>query len=571
MGKYKNFIAAIYCPVKNLIDITDLNEFAEEFAWIEKHIHVGKVYLETYRHGTTIDRQHMLNIIEFFKSRGIEVAGGITTDGEADGEGGFDPLCYTSEKTRTLLKEVIEFTASLFDEIILDDFYFTNCRCHSCIDEKKDRSWSDFRLELMKEISENIIVAPAKAVNPNVKMVIKFPNWYEHFQDAGYNLEDEPAIFDGIYTGTETRNPMYTQQHLPKYLSYFNMRVMENVAPGRNGGGWYDPYECTYNLTSYAEQAYLTLFAKAKEAMMFCLGSLLQPEFSLCVPINGQIFNEVDSYLYKLGNPVGVATYIPFHSHGEDFLHNYVGMLGIPLEPYPTYPDEAKTIFLTKGATKDPNIVNKVKDSLMKGADVIVTSGFVEGATKYGFQDILANVTVSNRKAKVNRYAYSKDGGVCFGGCEEAAKEIIIPQVKFLTNDTWELVGAFGEDNSFAILIKTLYGHGHLYILTIPDDYGDLYNYPRNILTPIRNLFTKESPIDLDSFSKVGLFTYDNNCFVLHSFRPYYDDVAITLKQEFTAIKDVVTGQILKAEKEQDKMVVRLRLAPGVNKIFECI
>jgi hypothetical protein len=571
MGKYKNFTAAIYCPVSNLIGITDLKEFADKFAWVEKHINVGKVYLETYRHGTTINKEHILEIIEFFKSRGIEVAGGITTDGEADGEGGFDPLCYTSEKTRTLLKEVIEFTASLFDEIILDDFYFTNCRCHSCINVKKERSWSEFRLELMKEISENIIVAPAKAINPNVKMVIKFPNWYEHYQDAGYNLEDEPAIFDAIYTGTETRNPMYTQQHLPKYLSYFNMRYMENVAPGRNGGGWYDPYECSYNLTSYAEQVYLTLFAKAKEAMMFCLGSLLQAEHSLCVPINGQVFSDMDSYLDKLGNPVGVATYLPFHSHGEDFLHNYMGMLGIPLEPYPTYPNEAKTIFLTKGATKDPDVVNKVKNSLMNGADVIVTSGFVEGATNYGFQDILANVTVTSRKAKVNRYAYSKDGGVCFGGCEEAAKEIIIPQVKFLTNDTWELIGGFGEDNSFAILIKTLYGHGHLYILTIPDDYGDLYNYPRNILTPIRNLFTKESPIDLDTFSKIGLFTYDNNCFVLHSFRPYYDDVAITLKQEFTAIKDVVTGQILKAEKEQDKMIVRLRLAPGVNKVFECM
>ncbi|HHX12567.1 MAG TPA: permease, partial [Clostridiales bacterium] len=151
---YKNFNAAIYCPVKNLIDIKDFEKFGKEFDWIEKNINVGKVYLETYRHGTTIDEKHMKKVIDFFKQRGIETSGGITTDGPDDGEGGFNPLCYTSESTRTMLTEVVEFTASLFDEVILDDFYFTNCRCESCIEAKKDRTWSEFRIELMKEISE---------------------------------------------------------------------------------------------------------------------------------------------------------------------------------------------------------------------------------------------------------------------------------------------------------------------------------------------------------------------------------------------------------------------------------
>lgn len=571
MEGYKNFKATIYCPVSNLIDITDIEAFAKKFEWIEKHIKVGKVYLETYRHGTIIEREQIEKIIEFFRSKGIETAGGITTDGAPDGEGGFDPLCYTKPATRNLLKEVVELTASLFDEIILDDFYFTNCRCSSCIEAKKDRSWKDFRLDLMKEVSENIIVGPAKAVNPKVKMVIKYPNWYEHFQETGYNLEMEPKIFDGIYTGTETRNPMYTQQHLPKYLSYFNLRYMENIAPGRNGGGWYDPYECSYNLTSYAEQAYLTLFAKAKEVMMFCLGSLLDPEFSLCVPVNGQIFMDMDAYLGELGEPAGTATYLPYYSHGEDYLHNYVGMLGIPLEPYPEYPENAKTIFLTKSAAMDKDIVSKVAKSLANGADVIVTSGFVDVATSLGFQDILANVTVTNRKASVNSYAYSNDGGVTFGGREESAKAIEIPQLEFQTNDTWEIIAGFGEDNNFPILIKTIYGKGHLYVLTIPEDYGDLYHYPRKILLLIRQLFYKDSPVLLDSVSKIGLFLYDNDCFILHSFIPWYDEVSVTLKNGYTAVKDLVSGKIIKSEVEKENNVVRFRLSPGINKVFKLI
>lgn len=571
MPSYKNFNAAIYCPVSDVMGIEDFDDFEKRFAWIEKHVRVGKVYLETYRHGRTAEPEQVKELIEFFKKKGIETAGGITTDGPPDGEGGFDPLCYTNSETRELLTRVAELTASLFDEFILDDFYFTNCRCPACIEAKGDKSWERYRLDLMRQISEDVIIGPAKKVNPKVKIIIKYPNWYEHFQETGYNLEDEPKIFDALYTGTETRNPMYTQQHLPKYLSYFNLRYMENVAPGRNEGGWYDPYECSYNWTSYAQQAYLTLFAKAKEVMMFSLGSLLHPDYSLCIPINGQIFSDVDKFLGELGTPVGTATYLPFHSHGEDYLHNYIGMLGIPLEPYPIYPEDANTIFLTEGAAKDKDILSKIQKSLMNGADVIVTSGFLKAATPMGFQSALANVAVTQRKALVNCYAYSNDGGITFGGFVEASKPVLIPQLEFMTNDTWELIAGFGVDNSFPILIKTLYGKGRLYILTIPDDYGDLYHYPRTILNIIRGLFTKDLPINLESFAKVALFAYDNDTFILHSFQPWYDSVGIELKKSYSGLMDLVTSQVIKSEVQGDKKVIRLVLSPGINRVFKLI
>lgn len=571
MGNYKNFKVAIYCPVGNLAMIKDFEKFGRQFDEIQKHIGVDKVYLETYRQGRRIEKEQMEKCIRFFKDRGIEISGGITTDWMGEGEGGFSPLCYTNPEMKKMLTEVVEFTASMFDEIILDDFYFTNCRCESCVNAKGDRTWAEFRIELMKKISEEVIVGPAKRVNPKVKMIIKYPNWYEHFQDAGYNLEDESKIFDAIYTGTETRNPMYTQQHLPKYLSYFIMRYFENVAPGRNGGGWYDPFECFYNLTSYAQQPYLTLFAKAREIMIFCLGVLIHPDFSMSTPINGQVFKDMDKFLGELGNPTGTACYLPYHSHGEDYLHNYVGMLGIPLEPYPFYPKDAKTVFLTESAAMDGDIIGKITESLRNGADVIVTSGFVKEATKLGFQKHLCNVRYTDRKALVNSFGYSVDGGVRFGGLEESAKSIIIPQLEFMTNDTWEIVAGFGEDNSFPLLLKTKYGKGRLYVLTIPDDFGDLYHLPRKVLFPIRQVFQKNSPILFDSFPKVGLFTYDNGTFALHSFQPWIDEVRIILKDGYTAVEDLVSGRIIEGETEGKDTVVRLRLSPGNNMVFRMI
>ena len=73
-------------------------------------------------------------------------------------------------------------------------------------------------------------------------MVIKYPNWYEHFQGLGFDLDKEPKIFDGIYTGTETRDPEITDQNLQAYESYLIIRYFENIAPGRNGGGWVDTF-----------------------------------------------------------------------------------------------------------------------------------------------------------------------------------------------------------------------------------------------------------------------------------------------------------------------------------------
>src|SRR5690606_15533569 len=162
MPSYKNFNAAIYCPVSDVMGIEDFDDFEKRFAWIEKHVRVGKVYLETYRHGRTAEPEQVKKLIEFFKKKGIETAGGITTDGPPDGEGGFDPLCYTNSETRELLTRVAELTASLFDEFILDDFYFTNCRCPACIEAKGDKSWERYRLDLMRQISEDVIIGPAK-------------------------------------------------------------------------------------------------------------------------------------------------------------------------------------------------------------------------------------------------------------------------------------------------------------------------------------------------------------------------------------------------------------------------
>jgi hypothetical protein len=40
----------------------------------------------------------------------------------------------------------------------------------------------------------------------------------------------------------------------------------------------------------------------------------------------------VDRFIGKMGNPIGVKSYKPFHSYGEDYLPSYLGMAGIPMD-----------------------------------------------------------------------------------------------------------------------------------------------------------------------------------------------------------------------------------------------
>lgn len=563
---YENFNVAVYCPVGNVNSITDLDEFDQKFRLLSDNVKIGRAYVECYRGMNWATKEQLLKVKEYFESKGIAVSGGITTcAGETD-EDGFISLCYSGSEGREILRKAVALNAEVFDEFIFDDFYFLNCRCKECVAKKGSRTWSQFRLDEKREITEEIVMKTAKEINPDINVIVKFPQWYEVFNETGYDLKMEPALFDSIYTGTETRNPTYCAQHLPKYLSYFVMRYLESAAPGRNLGGWFDPYECTYNLTSYLEQAYLTLFAKAKEATLFCLGSIIDdPSFRLFAPAVGELFKEVDEYIGKLGNPVGAAAYRPANGRGEDNLHNYLGMCGIPFEPYIDYPEGEKVVFLAEGAADDAEIVSKMKKSMLDGASVIVTSGFVR---KLGdaFKEFV-NVKYSSRKALVSEYADSKNSGVTVGGKYTGVKPVLIPQLDYCTNDIWELAAGYGTDNNFPIVLRCKYGEGSISVVTIPDNMGDLYHYPAEVLNVIRGLFSKEMPVTIQGPAQIQLFVYDNDKVIVRSDLPYAERVTLKVVDGVKAVRDMVKGIELPVVEGK----ATLEMMPGYNYVFELV
>lgn len=49
------------------------------------------------------------------------------------------------------------------------------------------------------------------------------------------------------------------------------------------------------------------------------------------------VLKQTDKLIGKLGNPIGIKSYKPFHVAGDDFLQNYLGMIGLPMDIRPVF------------------------------------------------------------------------------------------------------------------------------------------------------------------------------------------------------------------------------------------
>ena len=522
---YKNFKTVTYCVAGWVNHVTE-EQLRKDADFLQKYVKIDKIYLETYR-DEFASREQIQMVKRVMKDYGIEVSGGITTvtpdlnESDKKRQRLFNTFCYCNEPMRTRLKEVSEYTAGLFDEFIIDDFFFTQCMCEDCIREKGKRSWKEFRLAKMLEVSRDLIIGPAKKVNPNVHIIIKYPNWRESFQETGYNPGQQREIFDSIYTGTETRHGAQQDQHLPRYLSYSLMRYFESVAPGRNGGGWFDPYDCD-RFDTYLEQAYLTAFAKPKEIMMFCWPSIAGNKRA--TPL-GFMYDKLDMILGHLGQPCGLPVYIPFNSQGDDHIEDFIGMVGVPMEPVCDFPEFGVTdkpgaackVMVTAASLEDSQIVEKLCRFVAAGGHAIATSGFMIGALEK-YPEIKELTSVRYTKRVLSADEFQTPGEIAhFKNYIKAAEAIDFPLLEHRNNASWSIMNAGHVEYHESILCYDTYGRGRFTILSIPEMPSKLYSLPAPVLTAIRKEL-EVSGIWIDAASGLSLFTYDNKTFGLYAY-----------------------------------------------------
>ena len=582
-GHYQHFKTAIYIPVGVAHTLVDPKVFAHQFDRAMHQVPFDKVYLEVYRDHDFLSDADTDRIKKAFEANGIEVVGGMTL--AAGGfNGQFGTFDYEDPKDRAECQKAVETAAHHFNEVIMDDFFFYTSKSDADIAAKGDRSWTQYRLEKMREVSANLVLGPAKKVNPKVKVIIKFPNWYEHFQGLGFDLEKEPLMYDGLYSGTETRDPVITDQLLQQYESYEIIRYYRNIRPDHyNGGGWVDTYS-TLSADRYAEQLWDTLFAKAPEITLFNWHPVGQdlaydggdrkawenedttfnwkaitaaykpqgandpgPGWGLAA---GAALKTVDKVLGDLGEPIGIPSYKPFQSSGEDFLQNYLGNMGVPIEMTPHFPKDAPVILLTQSAAQDPDIITEIKGQLEAGKTVFVTSGFVEATQDRGFKD-LVEVYATGHEIALNDYynGYGAGNGVSLRDDPKVAPQnVLFPELHYFTNDAWPIIRGVNGARGFPVLLNNRYSKGTIFILSVPANIGELYALPRGVMSAVKPYLQKNFPVRIDAPNQVALFAYDNGAFVVESFRDEAATVTVSLSGKGTGLKDTQSGQTIPAK-----------------------
>jgi hypothetical protein len=354
---------------------------------------ITKVYLESFRDGYQAERAALERARDRFRTAGFEVAGCITTTGLGKRSTGWNVIsCYTDLSTQEKLQAIFEYNAALFDEIMIDDFWFTDCTCAACDRARQARrvtvgtqtypvageTWVDYRGELMVRLSRDRILDAVRRVNPRARVIVKYPQWYDRFHERGYDVARQTADFDRIWVGTETRD--YRDPRwggTVQYEAYFIMRWLGGLGGAKCGGGWYDWLGTTE--ATYLEQARQTVLAGARESLLFCYGGLQRDTGPANVAALRRHLPELLTVARAvLGRrAVGIAAFKPPNSppESEPRVFDFVGMLGLPLAPCHEFPARAPAGFFSLHALKEPDLERKLTRFIRAGKPVLLTDG----------------------------------------------------------------------------------------------------------------------------------------------------------------------------------------------------
>ena len=212
-GKYKNFRVAIYVTRGNVSQWGDPRPSPPIMRACHQ-VKFDKVYLEFATTSSNVHEATLEPMKKFFIDRGIHVSAGHRStrrDRRQPRPVPIDPtaLARASRRSPPATSTRSSSTTS-FSQLQVEEAANIPPRAARAGPSTAWKPWK------MPQESHR---RARQAVNPKITLIIKYPNWYEHYQSLGYDLEAEPKIFDKIYTGTETRDPVYGDQHLQQYAA----------------------------------------------------------------------------------------------------------------------------------------------------------------------------------------------------------------------------------------------------------------------------------------------------------------------------------------------------------------
>jgi hypothetical protein len=187
--------------------------------------------------------------------------------------------------------------------------------------------------------------------------------------------------------------------------------------------------------------------------------------------------------------------------------------------------------------------MQKLEKYVRCGNTAVVTAGFFKECLNRGIKE-MTSVRLTGRCVCGNEYwvqPYGERRVIC-----SSAEKIQLDALDYKTNASWCEISLMNEYNSFPLLVHDFYGKGHLYILNVPNDFGDLYSLPKDVVGHINKVFSA-SGLYVKSSPRICTFVYDNDVIGIYSQKPYADDVEVILPEKYSVLHDIETGQDIKA------------------------
>lgn len=522
---------------------------------------ITTVYLEVYRSGLVVSPELLRKSTQFLEENGFVVVGAIATvPGGNVGtpqEGRLDWFNWQSQKTQDDMRKIMEDSAPIFNSFIIDDFLCTADTSYESKSAKGDRTWSEYRRALLTGLAESVFIRPAKENNPEIKMIIKFPQWYDRFHLFGYDVATKPALFDSVWVGTETRG-QYTQRFgfVQPYEGFINYRWIKTLAGDKIGGAWFDHGDC--DDLDFIEQAFQSVLAGSRELVIFNFHSfiaghpghhLLRRDFEKLANLAAAVAK----------NPVGGATaYKPPNSDagGDLYIMDYIGMFGISLIPESRYPENASVVFLPTQAATDSSIYEKVIKSIANGAKIIMTTGFI------------ANAADGEKLARLAQirwplpFQQNSTSAVYLDGDLEKLKfplhmsyEIIPDEANILlqTSDTGNTSFLLrNKDRNIYVLNTHTFSQEDFdavgEVLLCPKQIG-LLELPKPWVNEIRSVFKTEDEPVLDAASRITFQRFSDGNFVIHNYNQDKQTVNIQLPEKGNFVDGFTGNAILLNDK----------------------
>jgi hypothetical protein len=348
-------------------------------------LHISRLFLEGRRGDEYVAPGHLRQVRDFLAGKGIQTSGGIATVpgrnfGVRQNEG-LGWLNWESDKTRHDVATFFAENASLFTELIVDDFFCTADTSPESARARGNKPWSEYRRDLLVSLIGPLMVQPVRSATRPVSLIIKFPQWYDRFHLFGYDPPRMAEFFDQVWVGTEVRNPKTRRMGFVQPTEgYVNFRWLASIASDKVRGAWFDHIECSPR--NFLDQAYLSVLAGARELTLFRLDDLMEAH-----PGDTLLANRW-SELRELERQVrgrprrGIAFYKPPSSDAEEnaYLADYLSMIGLPILPVASYPHYAKVAMLPVQASADSDVLRRMRRHLHNRVTLVLTPDFIRRA-----------------------------------------------------------------------------------------------------------------------------------------------------------------------------------------------